>query len=388
MIRPMLQAAPDLSNPTEEHELLRRLVRDFVRESVEPQADEHDRTGTLNLPLLRKCGELGLLGTTVPEDFGGAGLDAVASVIVHHELSKSDPGFCLAYLAHAVLFVNNFFFAASDAQRARYLPKVLTGELLGGMGMTEPGAGTDVLGMKTTARKEGKRYILNGRKALITNAPDGDVFIVYAKTGERVTTFVVERGFPGFSTSEKVDKMGMRGSTLGELVMDDCEVPEENVLGEEGGGIRNMMRNLELERITLAAMSLGIADRCIEIMTEYAAERQAFGKRIAEHGQVQRYIGESFAKTEAARALVYAVAREVGPSKRNRLGTDAAKLFAAPVGKEVADNCMQVLGGWGYCREYKVERLLRDAKLLEIGGGTLESHQKNITRELLGPEKA
>lgn len=373
----------DLENPTEEHRLLRQMVRDLVREVVEPQADEHDRTATLNVKLLRQLGELGLLGITVPSEHGGAGMDAVAAVIAHHELAKSDPGFTLAYLAHAILFVNNLFYAANDEQRARYLPKVLTGEWIGAMGMTEPTSGTDVLGMRSFARKDGNRYILKGRKALITNAPEAQVFIVYATVDTRVTSFVVERSFPGFSTDEKTPKMGMRASTMSEIMLDDCVVPAENVLGQEGGGIRNMMRNLELERLTLAAMSLGIADRCMDIMTTYAAERQSFGKSIAEHGQIQRYIAESYAKTEAARALIYTVAREVGHDKRNRLGTDAAKLFAAPVGKEVADNAMQVLGGWGYCTEYKVERFLRDAKLLEIGGGTLESHQKNITKELM-----
>ena len=374
----------DLENPTEEHRMLRQMVRDFTRDVVEPQAEEHDAKATLNVGLLRRLGELGLLGVTVPSDDGGAGMDALAAVIVHHELAKSDPGFTLAYLAHAMLFVNNFYWASNPAQREKYLAKVLSGEWIGAMGMTEPTSGTDVLGMKTIARKDGDQFILKGRKALITNAPEANVFLVYALVDGKVTSFVIERGFPGFSTDDKTPKMGMRASTMSELQLDDCVVPAENVLGTVGGGIKNMMRNLEIERITLAAMSLGIADRCMQIMTEYAAERQSFGKSIAEHGQIQRYLGESYAKTEAARALVYSVARKVGPSHRNRLGTDAAKLFAAPVGKEVADNAMQVLGGWGYCTEYKVERFLRDAKLLEIGGGTLESHQKNITKELLG----
>jgi isovaleryl-CoA dehydrogenase len=379
----MSAASFDLENPTEEHVLLRKMIRDFTRDVVEPQAEKHDHEATLNVELLRKVGELGLLGVTIPSEHGGAGMDSVAAVIVHHELSKSDPGFCLAYLAHAMLFVNNFYFASNDEQKERYLAKVLSGEWVGAMGMTEPGAGTDVLGMKTTARKDGDKFILKGRKALITNAPDAHVFIVYAKVDDRVTTFVVERSFPGVSTDDKTHKMGMRASTMGEIQFDDVVVPEANVLGTVGGGIRNMMRNLEIERLTLAAMSLGIADRCMDIMTRYAADRQSFGKPIAEHGQIQRYIAESYAKTEAARALIYNVARHVGPGQRNRLGTDAAKLFAAPVGKEVADNAMQVLGGWGYCTEYKVERFFRDAKLLEIGGGTLESHQKNITKELL-----
>lgn len=363
--------------------MLRTMVRDFTRDAVEPQAEAHDESGTLNVELLRKCGELGLLGITVPAEEGGAGMDATAAVIVHHELAKSDPGFTLAYLAHAVLFVNNFFWASNDEQRSRYLAKVISGEWVGAMGMTEPHVGTDVLGMKTFAKRDGDNYILRGHKALITNAPEADVFLVYATVEGRITSFVVERGFPGFSTSDKTPKMGMRASTMGELIFDDCVVPARNVLGREGAGVANMMRNLEIERLTLAAMSLGIADRCMEIMARYAAERTSFGKPIAEHGQIQRYLAESYAKTEAARALVYSVARDVRHDNRNRLGTDACKLFAAPVGKEVADNAMQVLGGWGYCTEYKVERFLRDAKLLEIGGGTLESHQKNITRELM-----
>jgi isovaleryl-CoA dehydrogenase len=373
----------DLENPTEEHRMLRQMVRDFTRDQVEPQAEEHDRTATLNVPLLRRCGELGLLGITVPAEHGGAGMDATAAVIVHHELSRSDPGFTLAYLAHSMLFVNNFFHASNEEQRERYLAKVISGEWIGAMGMTEPTSGTDVLGMRTSARREGDRFVLKGRKALITNAPEAHVFIVYATVEGKITSFVVERGFPGFATDEKTPKMGMRASTMSELIFEDCEVPAANVLGTVGGGIRNMMRNLEIERLTLAAMSLGIADRCLDIMLRYAAERQSFGRPIAEHGQVQRYIAESYARTEAARALIYCVARDVAPEKRNRLGTDAAKLFAAPVGKEVADNAMQVLGGWGYCTEYKVERFLRDAKLLEIGGGTLESHQKNLTKELM-----
>jgi isovaleryl-CoA dehydrogenase len=371
-----------LDTPSEEHRMLREMVAGFVARDVEPRAAAHDRSGTLDTELMRKAGDLGLHGLTVPASAGGAGLDATAAVIAHHELAKSDPGFTLAYLAHAVLFVNNFFHAASDEQRARYLPKVLSGEWVGAMGMTEPGAGTDVLGMQTTATRHGDDYLLRGRKTFITNGPDAWCALVYAKVDERITAFVVDRDCAGFSTGSHIEKMGMRGAPMGELIFDDCVVPATNRLGPEGGGITHMMRNLEIERICLAAMSLGIADRCLDIMLRYSVERHAFGKPIAEFGQIQRYIAESYAKTEAARCLIYAVARGVGPGQRNRIGTDAAKLFAAPVGKEVADNAMQVLGGWGYCTEFTVERLLRDAKLLEIGGGTLESHQKNLTRDL------
>lgn len=371
-----------LLNPTDEHRLLRQTVRDFVRDEVEPQAEEHDRKGALNRGLVRKVGELGLLGVTIPEEDGGAGMDATAAVIAHEELAWSDPGFTLAYLAHAVLFVNNFYWSGNPEQRARYMPRVLSGEWLGGMGMTEPAVGTDVLGMKTVARRTRGGYVLDGRKTFITNGPEADVFIIYAMLEGQVTTFAVERASPGFSTGEKIDKMGMRASTMCELIFEGCEVPGENLLGREGGGVTNMMRNLEIERLTLSAISIGIARRCLEIMTRYAVERKAFGKPIADFGQIQRYLGDSYARTEAMRALVYAVARQVGPERRNRLGTDAAKLFAATAAKEVADAAMQVLGGYGYCSEYRVEQFLRDAKLIEIGGGTLEAHQKNISRDL------
>jgi isovaleryl-CoA dehydrogenase len=250
------------------------------------------------------------------------------------------------------------------------------------MGMTEPGAGTDVLGMTTTAVRDGDHYVVNGTKTYITNGCEGFCFIVYAKVDGRVTSFVIDRDCPGFRTSNHIDKLGMRGSTMCELIFEDCRVPAANRLGVDGGGMTHMMRNLEIERLTLAAMSVGIADRCVEIMVRHGQERRAFGEPINQFGQIQRYIAEGYAMTEAARCLVYNVARDVGPDSRNRIGSDAAKLFAAPVGKTVADYAMQVMGGSGYCKEYPVERLWRDAKLLEIGGGTLESHQKNLTKDL------
>jgi isovaleryl-CoA dehydrogenase len=368
---------------TDEHELLRQTVRQFVQSRVEPQAMEYDQSSSFNTKLLAELGALGLIGVTIPEADGGAGMDALASVIVHDELAYSDPGFTLGYLAHALLFVNNFYWAANAQQRKRYLPEVLAGTMIGAMGMTEPAVGTDVLGMQTTARKVGDDYVLNGRKTFITNGPEGGVFLIYAKLADRITTFVVERGFAGFSTGPKIPKLGMRASTMSELVFEDCRVPAENLLGREGGGITNMMRNLEIERIGLAAMSVGMARRCLDTMVSYATERRSFGKPLAEHGQVQRYIGESYAKVEAMRALTYNVAATVGPDARSRLGTDAAKLFAATAAKEVADAAVQVLGGYGYCSEYRVEQFLRDTKLIEIGGGTLEAHQKNITRDLI-----
>jgi isovaleryl-CoA dehydrogenase len=371
---------------SDEHQLLRQTVRQFVATRVEPQAMEHDQNGTFNRGLLTELGRLGLIGVTIPESDGGANLDATASCIVHEELAYSDPGFALGYLAHALLFVNNFYWAANPTQRRRILPEVLTGEHVGAMGMTEPSVGTDVLGLQTTARAaSGGGYVLNGRKTFITNGPEADVALIYAKLEGRITTFVVEKGFAGFSSSAKIAKLGMRASSMSELVFEDTPVPAENLLGTEGGGITNMMRNLEIERLGLSAMSLGMARRCVDVMVKYAGERHTFGKPIAEHGQIQRYIGDSYAKLEAMRALVYDVAATVGPHHRNRLGTDAAKLFAATAAKEIADAAVQVLGGYGYCTEYRVEQFLRDTKLIEIGGGTLEAHQKNITRDLTQP---
>lgn len=371
-----------LYNPSEEHGLLRQTIRQLVRSDVEPQAQAHDEQGTFNAALLRKLGDLGAIGITIPEADGGAGLDATASVIVHEELAYSDPGFALGYLAHALLFINNFYYAGNAEQRARFLPRTLSGELIGAMGMTEPAVGTDVLGMGTVAVRRGGGYVINGRKIFITNGPDAGVFCFYAKLDDRITTFLVERGAPGFATGPKIHKVGMRASTMSELIFEGCEVPAENLLGTEGGGITNMMRNLEIERLGLAAMSLGIAQRCLDVMVNYAMERHSFGKPIHEHGQIQRYIGESYAKVEAIRAMVYGMAATVSPTSRNRIGTDACKLFASTAAKEVADNAIQVLGGYGYCSEYRVEQFWRDAKLNEIGGGTIEAHQKNITRDL------
>jgi isovaleryl-CoA dehydrogenase len=378
----MHHPADDLFNPTEEHRMLRQMVAEFARREVEPQAAEFDHKGALNVPLFRRLGELGLLGITVPDADGGAGMDTTAAVLVHHELAKYDPGFTLAYLAHAMLFVNNFYHCSNAEQKARYLPQVLSGEWVAGMGMTEPGAGTDVLAMTTSAVRRGDEYVMTGTKTYITNGCEGHCFLVYAKVEGQVTAFVVDRDCPGFSSSHHIDKLGMRGSTMSELIFEECRVPARNLLGAVGSGLTHMMRNLEIERVTLAAMSVGIAERCVEIMVHHAQERQAFRTPINRFGQIQRYIGDGYAMTEAAKCLVYNVARTIGPDIRNRIGSDAAKLFAAPVGKTVADYAMQVMGGSGYCKEYPVERLWRDAKLLEIGGGTIEAHQKNLTKDL------
>jgi isovaleryl-CoA dehydrogenase len=378
----------DLFNPTAEHLQLRQTVARWAREHVAPQADHFDATEEFNEGLFRRFAtELGLFGVTVPEEGGGLGLDAVASVIIHEELSRFDPGLTLSYLAHEVLFVNNFYFSANADQRARYLSKVMDGTWIAGMAMSEPGAGTDVLGMTTTARRDGDHYVLNGTKQWITNAPVGDVFLVYAKLDRdnprSVTSFIVERSYEGFAVGRKETKMGMRGSPTAQLMFDNCRVPASNLIGEEGGALVHMMRNLEIERVTLGAMSVGIALESYETLARYAInDRKAFGKALADFGQIQRFIGESYAKTQAARTLVYKAAFETSPETRNSLDAAAAKLIATTTAEEVARNAIQTLGGYGYTREYRVERLMRDAILLSIGGGTNEAMHKNITADL------
>ena len=381
--------APDLYAPSEEVALLRATVRRFVENEVEPQALDHERREQFNRPLFKRLGDLGLLGITVPEELGGAGMDAVAAVVVNEELSASDPGLCLSYLAHSMLFVNNFFRNANDGQRKRILGPVVSGEWVAGMGMSEPEAGTDVQAMRTRAVRQGDHYLLSGRKMWITNGAVsdtelGDVFLVYAKTGERISTFVVEKGFPGFSLGQRIkDKAGMRSSPTAELVLEECRVPAANRLGEEGDSLIHMMRNLEFERLALAGMSLGIARRCLDVMNRYAMERKAFGEPINRFGQIQRHVAESYADFMVGRCFTYDVARRLSlEHPGQRMETDAAKLFTATMAKEVADRAMQVLGGNGYVGEYAVERMWRAAKLLEIGGGTLEAHHKNITRDL------
>lgn len=379
----------DLFDPSEEVALLRQTVRAFVAREVEPQALEHERAERFNRALFARLGELGLLGVTVPEAWGGAGLGAPAAVAVHEELAASDPGLALSYLAHSMLFVNNFFRNASDEQRTRLLEPVLSGAQVAGMGMSEPEAGTDVQAMRTTAVRDGDVYRLTGRKMWITNGCVdegrlGDVFLIYARTGGHISTFVVERGSPGFSLGQQIkDKAGMRSSPTAELVFDGCEVPVANRLGEEGDSLQHMMRNLEIERLTLAAMALGMARRCLDVMSAYAGERTAFGQPINRFGQIQRHIAESYAGFLAGRSMVYDVAGRLDLERPgHRMETDAAKLYTATMAKEVADRAMQVLGGYGYVGEYAVERMWRAAKLLEIGGGTLEAHQKNIARDL------
>jgi isovaleryl-CoA dehydrogenase len=382
----------DLFDPTQEHALLRETLREFVQREVEPQAAAHDRAEKFNRALFLRAGELGLLGVTLPAEYGGAGLDATAALQLYEELCTSDPGFALAVLAHSVLFAQNLAVNGNAEQKQRILPKAAAGEILCGLCMTEPAVGTDVLAMKTRARRDGDAYVLDGTKTFITNSGYdehtlGDAFVVYAATGDRtLTAFLVEKGMPGFRLGQKWrDKLGCRASFTGELVFDGVRVPLANRFGEEGQGTLQMMRNLEAERLTLAGMSLGIAKRALRVMVDWANQRQSFGVLIREHGQIQRYIAETFAEYAAARALSYDVARKIDLSATGqRVGADAAKLFSSQAAKRAADAAIQVLGGYGYMGENVVERLWRDAKLLEIGGGTLEAHHKNMTKDITG----
>ena len=377
--------------------MLREMVRQFVFEKIEPQALEYDRAEKFNVELFRELGELGLLGLTASTEYGGSGLDAISAVIVHEELSSSDPGFCLAYLAHSMLFVNNLSVNGSEEQKSRLLEDFCTGKKIGCMAMSEPDYGTDALGMKTTAvRLEDGSWKIDGRKMWITNGTiddsgtPADCVLVYARTGEKqngkpeISTFLVENGMPGFSVGQKIsDKTGVRASNTAELVFDDCIVPASALIGDVGESTIHMMRNLEIERLTLAAMSLGIARRCLNEMNRYATERVAFGKKIRDFGQIQRYIGESYAEYMAMKSYVYMTAQKMSLNQSgHRLDSDGVKLFCSTAAKNIADSAIQVLGGYGYVGEYVVERLWRDSKLLEIGGGTLESHQKNITNDL------
>jgi len=380
----------DLFEPTPLHQQLSETLREFVSREVEPQAAEHDRTEIFNRALFRRAGELGLLGITIREAYGGSELGATAAVQVYEAISGSDPGFALSLLSHSVLFAQNVQVNGDEALRRRILPLAVSGEWIGGLCMTEPEVGTDVLAMRTRARRDGDAYVLDGVKMFITNGGIdeqtlGDAFVVYATTGEgSISAFVVERGMNGFRLGQKCNhKLGMRASYTSELIFDSVRVPVANRLGEEGAGKLAMMRNLEIERLTLSAMSVGIARRCVRVMVAYANERRTFGVPIRQHGQIQRYIAESFAEYRAARTLVYETARHIDlEATGQRIGADAAKLFASQVAKRAADAAIQVLGGYGYMGEYVVERLWRDAKLLEIGGGTLEAHHKNLTSDL------
>jgi isovaleryl-CoA dehydrogenase len=378
-----MSAQPRRDLPPPRGDDLDALVARFVRDEVEPQADAYDRSATLNRALLARAGALGLLGVTLPRGDGGRGGDALAAASVHRQLAAADAGFAIAFLAQTILFTHNFAALASAEQRQRVLPRVLTADWIGAMAMTEPSGGTDVLAMQTRAERTTDGYVLRGAKTLITNAPDAQCFLVYAKLDGEVTSFFVERGTPGLSIGSPIDKMGMRAAPMAELVFDGCFVPRRDLLGRERAGIVQMLRNLEIERVCLAAMAVGIAERCVREMILEACRIDEEGRARADDGHVQRHLAEAHARTAAARSLLDDVASDLARGRSSRLGADSVKLFAARTGRDVADRAVQVAGIVGACRARGLERRLRDAKLLEIGGGTLEAHQRNITRELL-----
>jgi isovaleryl-CoA dehydrogenase len=383
----------DLLNPTPAHRAIRQAIRQFAEREVAPRAEERDRSESFDRELFARAGELGVLGILVPERFGGAGMDATGAVIVHEELAAADPGFALSVLSHAILFANHLARSGSEEQCRRFLPEACAGRLIGGVAMTEAEAGTDVMAMKTTARLDGDRYRINGRKMWITNGStgdgeSGDVFLVYARTGHKgpagLSLFLIERGAPGFSLGQTLrGKLGVRSSTTAELVFDDCVVSTDDRVGEQGAAVKDMMRLFEIERLTMAAIGLGIARRALEIMNRHASARRSFDRPLRAFGQIRRHLAESYAEFAAARYYVYATACDLDLDRSDRaLDADGTKLFCATVAKNVADRAIQVLGASGYVAESVVERLWRDAKLLEIGGGTLEAHQNNIAQNL------
>ena len=358
----------------DEEETLRRAVREWAYEYVEPQALAHDRDEVFNRDLFERAGrDLGILGPTLEVGAKGA-------CVIAEELSYRDPAFCLSWMAHSILFVHNLSQNGSEALTSKFLPRCLDGSTIGAMCMTEPEAGTDVLGMRTTATREGDSFVLEGRKTWITNGSEADVMLVYAKTDDKISLFLVEADTPGFSVGQRIlNKCGMRASPTAELVFDGCRVPSTHLVGDLGKGTIPMMRNLEIERLVLAAMSVGIARRCLDVARTYASERRAFGRPLVDFGQIQRHIAESYAECAAAKTFLYHVCDNPDAA---RLDSDAVKLFAAKTATTIADRAVQVLGGYGYVADSAVSRLWRDAKLLEIGGGTLESHQKNIVNDL------
>jgi isovaleryl-CoA dehydrogenase len=383
----------DLYAPTEDHRALRELARRFAEKDVAPQAEAHDRAETFNAELFRRAGALGLLGLLGPESAGGAAMDAVATAILHEELAWADPGFALAVLSHAVLFVNGLARSSAAEAHRDALAAACAGETICAVAMSEPEAGTDVLAMRCKARREGDDYVIDGAKMWITNgAPDGrglaDHVLLYARTAEAgprsLSLFLVPKEAPGYSLGRPVKgKLGMRAATCAELRFDACRVPARHLIGAEGGAIMHMLRTLEIERVALAAIGCGVGLRAFEIMNAYASERRVEGRPIREFGQIQRHIAETYAEVMAARALLYDTARRLDLSRPGPgIGADAAKLVAASAAQSAADRAIQVLGGNGYVADYVVERLWRDARLLSIGGGTNEALQKNMTRNL------
>lgn len=373
---------------SETAEMIRDTTQRFAKERIEPLAARIDADDWFPRDeLWTSMGELGLHGITVDEEFGGLGLGYLEHVIACEEVSRASASIGLSYGAHSNLCVNQISRWASPEQKAKYLPKLISGEHVGSLAMSEAGAGSDVVSMKLRAEHKGDRYVLNGTKFWITNAAYADTLVVYAKTGEGsrgITTFLIEKDMPGFSIGQKIDKMGMRGSPTAELVFDDCEVPEENVMGPLNGGVGVLMSGLDYERTVLAGIQLGIMQACLDVVLPYLRERKQFGQAIGSFQLMQAKVADMYVALNSARAYVYAVAQACDSGKTTRFDAAGAILLASENAFKVAGEAVQALGGAGYTKDWPVERFLRDAKLLDIGAGTNEIRRMLIGRELIG----
>ena len=374
-------------NLGEDIDMLRDSVFQFCTQEISPRADDIDSTNEFPMDLWRKLGDMGLLGLTVDEQYGGTGMGYLAHSVAMEEISRASASVGLSYGAHSNLCVNQLHKNGTEQQKQKYLPKLCTGEHIGALAMSEPNAGSDVVSMKLTAKKQNDHYVLNGNKMWITNGPDANTYVIYAKTdtsaGSRgITAFIVERDYPGFSRHQKLDKLGMRGSNTCELVFNDCQVPAENVLGGEGRGAAVLMSGLDYERTVLSGGPVGIMQACLDVVLPYIHDRKQFGQPIGEFQLMQGKIADMYADLNASRAYLYAVAKACDLSQDSRKDAAAVIMFTAEKATQMALQAIQALGGNGYTNEYPTGRLLRDAKLYEIGAGTSEVRRMLIGREL------